>query len=75
MTHTMEEVRDKAAEMELASISFLASDGTLARKRKAVARTEFVFIDGTRMVLPRRETDRPGFDAVTFRLRPSRNDA
>lgn len=73
--NTMEEVRAKAADMELAAARFLAADGTLARKRKKVARAEFVFIDGVTMVLPRAELDRPEFDDLTFRLRPSRDHA
>lgn len=72
--NTFEQLRDKAAAMELAEVNFLGPDGKFAKKRKAFIKAEFVFIDGTRMVLPRSETERPEFDALRFNLRPSRSN-
>ena len=72
--NTFEQLRAKAAEMELAEANFLGPDGKFAKKRRAFVKAEFVFIDGTRMVLPRAETERPEFDALQFKLRPSRSN-
>lgn len=72
--NTFEQLRDKAAGMELAEVNFLGPDGTLAKKRRAFVRAEFIFIDGVKLVLPRSETERPEFDAMQFNLRPSRSN-
>lgn len=72
--NTFEELRAKAADMELAQVNFRGADGKVAKSRRAVRTAEFIFIDGVRMVLHRSETDRPGFDALSFKLRPSKSN-
>lgn len=71
---SFEQLRDKAAQMELAEVNFLGPDGKFAKKRRAVVTVEFIFIDGTKMVLSRSETERPEFDTLRFDLRPSRSN-
>lgn len=71
--NTFEELRAKAASVELAGVNFFAKDGTLARKRRAIHHAEFTFIDGVRLVLPQAEVNHPEFDALKFQLRPTQN--
>lgn len=72
---TFEQLREKAEQVELAGVNFLAKDGMIARKKRAVVKAEFTFIDGSKITVPKSEMDRPGFDQLSFKLRPSRNDA
>lgn len=73
--NTLQELKTKVADMELAAVEFLTAKGKLARKRRKIATAEFTFIDGEKLVLPRAELDSFGFDLVTFRLRPGKDHA
>lgn len=71
-THTIEELIDKARNMELASAEFLATDGSYANNRP-VAKAVFTFIDGTVLTLPRAQVLRPELANMQFKLRPEAN--
>jgi len=72
--NTFEELRAKSETMELAEVNFLGPDGKYAKNRKNIKTVEFIFIDGTKMVLPKSETEKPGFDSLSFKLRPSKSN-
>jgi hypothetical protein len=69
---TMEELRTKAGEIELAAVNYLAADGTIASSRP-VSRGEFIFIDADKLVLTADEMARKEFNDIQFKLRPAEN--
>ena len=71
--NTLEEVREKAAQMEANEFNFLGPDGKLAKKRRHYVTFEVRFIDGTVMQVPRSVVESPEFDAISFKLRPNRS--
>lgn len=71
--HTAEDVKAKAAEMELVQVDFLDERGNVAGKLGKMHSVRFGFIDGTILHVPESEWD--DLEAVEFKLRPSRNDA
>ena len=73
--NTYEELRDKAEEMELLGVSFLNRKGEIAQKPRVVVKAEFTFIDGTKLMVPKSEMDRPEFGALNFNLRPTEENA
>ena len=72
--NTFEQLREKASEIEACEFNFLGPDGKFAKTKSAYVTFEVVFIDGTRMLLPRSETEKPGFDELQFKLRPARDN-
>lgn len=69
--NTFEDLKAKAADMELAAANFLNADGESAAQLADVTQVEFRFVDGVVLMLPRAETERPEFDQLEFKLQPS----
>lgn len=68
-----EQLRDKAASIELKAVDFLDKDGRIAKVRNQWLTVRMTFIDGTTLTLPRsRERE---FEKTVFNLRPIRNDS
>ena len=72
---TLDDLAAKAAEMEMEGARFLNRKGEIARKKRFVTHGEFTFIDGVKIVVDRATMDRPEFDELKFRLRPSVNQS
>jgi hypothetical protein len=75
MTHfaTPDELRDKAASIELKAVDFLDRHGHIAKVRSQWVTVRMTFIDGATLTLPRaREHE---FEQTVFNLRPARNDS
>ena len=73
--NTIEELRDKAKEMELSSVSFLTETGTFAKTKKQMDHAEFVFIDGTTMIVSKKDVSTEEFGNLEFKLMPNKPDA
>ena len=71
---TFEELKAKAADMELKGVNFLTRKGELAKKRQAVHHTQFIFIDGVELFIPKPEMNKPGFGQLVFSLRPVKDN-
>lgn len=71
--NTLDQVRTKAKQTELAACNFLGKDGKIARDRRKWVKVELIFVDGEKMYAPRLVADTDAFDQLQFRLRPSQN--
>lgn len=70
---TPAQLRAKAAEMELEAANFLTKKGEYAKRQKKVHRAEFKFIDGSVMIIRKKDLD--AINEIEFSLRPSVPDA
>lgn len=72
---TIEELRTKAAEIELHAVDFLDAEGRYVSggNGRELHHIDFTFIDGVKLTIDHADKDR--IDDITFRLVPKRADA
>lgn len=73
--NTLEELKEKAASMELRGANFLDSKGNIAVVKELYTRVQFVFIDGTEITVSRDDTQTPEFNDMKFMLRTEEDHA